>query len=923
MRRLILEILAAAALLPGQAEEVKNRFGSRSAYLAAERILEKQNAPGVSLWRSDPFPVEPGKRYAGRMTLEILSRTPGAMASFRLVGLNREGRETGGTAEMNPSYQRLYGSGRSREAERILAAGPQTVSMRLELRLAGNPARIRIRSFSLVPYEEKPLYRGIYTPKEPYPDRDATLAALRKITPATSRVERRNGRPVLILDGRPVPVKGYKGSRDYGPLARAGANLMITFNSGTTLFWDKMRWDMATRQSDGSFDFTRLENELMFIYHQAPESRVLLTINCDVGEDFFRRHPESIFRNEKGELGVRQFGAFAGFGVPGPNPEKNRHWAVSYASREYQAYVCEGLKAVAEFLNSTPAGNIVAGFTLNGGHDDQYLQWEYSAARGQADYSPAAIAAYRRYLRKKYGTDAALRKAWNDPSVTLEKAPMFSEAEWKSRPIWNAERTGLDRKIADGREFLTFSIAEMQNRFGETLKRSFKRPCIVATYYSSPVWPQAGRSSLDELVRDGNIDMIFQVSDYSTQRRMGGPGASANFTIAAAALRNTLYVQEMDHRTWRTQITRGWDQKQAAEPADETEFRAQIRRDAGSVLAYGGDGFFLFDMFDSWYNDPRALSVLEEAFRAADWQARYRDDVPRTRTAVFLDERERLLFDQPGGRDCRVAWQLSGLTPDLYLLDDIRNPELPDYSLYIVPSPAALTAEQLAALKQKACRPGKVLILTGSVGILTTAKTGDSQPALEAFGLKTRTRFGGGEEIAEFLPGTGDPLLQNCSGSLGTGLCSIGGDNMLRAQRTRFPVSIADPDAGILGVWQNSRLPALAVRRSPQHGTLLYSAQIDGLTPQLLYNAALEAGITPAAAPGNSVAVGCGVASVYRLAGEVTLQFPETMEFFDPATGSRLGEGRRFHVPCEPWNGRIVLYRRKSSPTPSTQGDGK
>ena len=122
MRRLILEILAAAALLPGQAEEMKNRFGSRSAYLAAERILEKQNAPGVSLWRSDPFPVEPGKRYAGRMTLEILSRTPGAMASFRLVGLNREGRETGGTAEMNPSYQRLYGSGRSREAERILAA---------------------------------------------------------------------------------------------------------------------------------------------------------------------------------------------------------------------------------------------------------------------------------------------------------------------------------------------------------------------------------------------------------------------------------------------------------------------------------------------------------------------------------------------------------------------------------------------------------------------------------------------------------------------------------------------------------------------------------------------------------------------------------------------------------------------------------
>ena len=240
-----------------------------------------------------------------------------------------------------------------------------------------------------------------------------------------------------------------------------------------------------------------------------------------------------------------------------------------------------------------------------------------------------------------------------------------------------------------------------------------------------------------------------------------------------------------------------------------------------------------------------------------------------------------------------------------------------------VPQPSISESEVLIQVKAAAVNPLELLILTGSVGILTAETTGDSQPALEAFGLKTRTVFSGGEEIAEFLPGTGDPLLRSCSGYLGTGLCTIDGDNTLRAQRTRFPVSIADPDARILGIWQNSRLPALVVRRSPQNGTLLYSAQIDGLTPQLLYNAALEAGITPATAPGNSVAVGCGVASVYRLAGEVTLQFSETMEFFEPATGTRLGEGRRFHVPCEPWNGRIVLYRRKSSPTPSTQGDRK
>ena len=720
-----------------------------------------------TIWRSALIPVVPNQGYAGKLSVNVLEREPGAMMSVRLVLLDKEKRPFDAVSESSAGDQALFSCGET-DYHRYSASGHRAAFMRMEVILSGNPARVEICRATICRESPPPPAKGIYTQKEKLADRKKILEELKKLPVVTVEVLRVPGkRPVLLIDGKETILKSYKGSVDYRALSEAGSNFILTLSAGVNLFWDKYTWDMSPRRPDGTFDFTRLENELLLIHQTAPQARVLLNIDLDPGPDFFASHPNSIMRNEAGQLAVRRYYSFAGFGVPGPDVKKHRHYIVSYGSRDYRDYAVDALRQLGRFLRQSPAGKIVAGFGIHGGHDGQMLQWEYSALRGQADYSPDSLKAFRRFLAERYRNTEELRRAWNDPDVTLDNAQIFSEKEWKSAPVWNAARNGLDRKIIDGRVFMSETIAALNRDFALALKQSIGRPVIVGTYYSSPIWGQAGRSHMKELRRDNAIDLVFQVSAYSFLRKIGGCGASANFTIEAAHRYGLLYLQEMDHRTHRSQMTAPdfYSRTALCYPYDSEEFRKQILRDAGSVLAFGGDGYYFFDMFNSWFNDPDVLRSVRTVNRCADWFLRYRDSVPKNRAAVFLDEKSRLLASNPVGEGFVLSMlcRLSGITADFLLLDNLTDQVLADYRLVIAGNPQTLDSRQLKALEHFAAQPGRVLILTGIPGALNGSHSGSAIPVMAKLGMTVRDIPVPRAELPEFLPNADDPLLSGCA----------------------------------------------------------------------------------------------------------------------------------------------------------------
>ena len=890
------------------AELIRDDWGSRSVYDKSSKIIEKKNHLGVTVWRSSPVEVRNRTGYDAAIDLEVLDRVPGAIASVRLLMLNEDKLVIDSVSEFLPGYQVLYATGKYTITRRS-PVDHGARYMCLEILLAGNPVTVQIDSSQIRIAEKRERFKGIYTPKAPYPDREKVLSSLKKITPATAKVVRRNGRVVVLLDGREAVLKSYKGSIDYKEFGQSGMNLLFSFNAGITLWWDKMTWDMSPYLGNGNFDFTRLENELLFMHDAAPNARVLLNIDVDGGPEFYTRYPDSIFRNEKGELGIRSFMAFGGFGGAGPDPAKHRHYAISYSSEDYQRYVCQGLRKVARFLKQSPAGKIVAGFGIAGGHDGQFFQWEYNCWRGQADYSPAAIKAYRKWLKKKYKTDDALQRAWEDQDVTLEEAPLFSEDEWKSRPFWSAGKTGLDRKIADGREFSSVSLAEMNKLFARTLKQEMGRDIIVGTYYSSPLWGQTARSHLHELTGENGIDAVFQVSNYSFCRCVGGYGASGNFAIAAAHSAGLLFCQEMDHRTPRSEITLNESVESLGRAASNQEFRDQILRDAGSVLAYGGDGFFYFDMYDSWYADAASQNAISATYRAADFVVKNRARVPGTRVALFTDEKERLLTRYPsfGAAGLDKVSRISGITPDIYLLEDLTR-NIPDYRFWIIADPRTLTAAQLEALRKKAFRKGNVILITGSAGAFQATEAGSARDTLAKLGIKVRDRLYSISDFTSFVENANDPLLDKCIGRSGLLNLTFDRSGTLTCSELPFTTVLDDPDFKVLAVWNASKEAALGVKRT-EHGTIVYSAHPAGVSAQFLNNCAREAGITPHSEAGNMVSVGHGAIAVHRLAQEVVLNFEQEMEFFDPETGRNAGRGKTLKVECEVKRSRLLNYR--------------
>ena len=312
-------------------------------------------------------------------------------------------------------------------------------------------------------------------------------------------------------------------------------------------------------------------------------------------------------------------------------------------------------------------------------------------------------------------------------------------------------------------------------------------------------------------------------------------------------------------------------------------------------------------MFGSWFNDPAILKAISTTNKAASWALKYGATLPKSQVAIFVDEKERVFRNDGSPAPGRISMisRISGVTPDFYFLNDLEK-DLPDYKLWIVLDPYSITNKQLDILKKKT--QGKVLIITGAVGALNSNNTGSSKAALAKLGIAIEERLQPYANGTTFASTVKDPLLENCQGRIGFMDLSL--TNKLYQIQSAVPqyIILKDKSFKTLGYWNNSKAPALGVKRSTQ-GTIIYSAKSDGLSEYLIYNAAKAAGIKPHSAPGNAVAVGNGVIAIHRLDKPVVVQFEQDMEFFNPETGLKIGQGKVYKSDCQIQESSLITYR--------------
>ncbi len=873
---------------------------------AAEKpviFVDYTNPPAAELLSPFPeVPVEPGKDYESNLLLHIHKAVPGAAVNSELVQIDPSGKEIA-RASCRRHHQNVVAENFDRLITVSLKTRPNAAKVRLEISYGGNPISFTVKNWDFKAVGKRELYKGIYDDFDPAPaDRKETLQKMSKLLPATAWIEKRSGRPQLMVNGKVTVLNAYKGDADYRMFGESGCNVVLTFNCGRRLFrgvyWDKELFDFKT----GKFDFTPIEDNLLRIYNANPNAKVIVAINVDPDNDFMEKHPENIILNSKGVRGKAGFTNFVGYNND-PFKAKER-WAYSYNGESFQAYVENGIREMVRFLRNSPAGNIVIGFQFCGGHDGQFVQWEYGPFNGHFEYSEATHIALRKYLTEIYKTDEALQKAWGDPQVTLKNAVNPSVEEFKSQKYFD-DKPGIGRKIADCRRFISIGTARMLNRFAKAAKAEWQRPCIVEAWYSTAIWAQPSRLALDELIKDNAVNMIGMVSYYAPYRKLGDIGASANSCIQALNLRNLAYIQEMDHRTWRTQRVLGASMNAVAFPANPEEFHHQLVRDGASVLAAGGQGFYLLDMFGSWYHDPDAQKSIRTIYNMNEHAVKYAGKYPAAKVAIFMDEATRLMSENVPSYVNNI-WRTSGITPALHYLSDLTNPELPEYELYILYSPLTLNRKQLNTLKKLSDRPGKVLYIIGDAGRTSPDFTGTAG-AIAELGMILKESSGNLSSYVVPVKNSDDPVLENISGVLECDGISVSKGKLNRRIQYGYAY-INDPQAKILGTTERGTTPLFAAKTMPGGGKLYYCSRNGALTPQLIYNLAKEAEITPFSTPGNVVFAGNGIAAVHRTAGEVEIDLGYETTLIDPENGKVIGKMRKWKPQIPVGKTAVVCY---------------
>ena len=469
----------------------------------------------------------------------------------------------------------------------------------------------------------------------------------------------------------------------------------------------------------------------------------------------------------------------------------------SIASEQYRRDAAAALRGLIRY-SETNFGSHMAGYHPSGGNTHE---WFYLRSQGRivSGYDDATRRTWREFLRRKYGSDGALRKAWNSGRVTLDSAEVPLPAERQAvRPVALLE-PAADAPLIDFHLYLQEAMTDTILSLARVIREETGRNRLSVAFYgylfehagiaNGPA--VSGHYALRRLLDCADIDIISGPISYH-DRQLGG--VSTTMTAAdSITLAGKLWLNEDDtstHTAYRNgNRSPGW--KTGATTPDQSI--ALLRRNL-AVAAMHNFGIWWMDLFGAgWFDDPQLWEEMKRftpVFR--EFVESPRPYLPEI--AEIVDERSMCFIGAnelqrnhnavtgPLVKLGRGARARIGAPVGQYLLDDLSAGKLKT-RLNIILAACALDAKQRAALRKSAEKtptlwcwaPGYIDLDTGkgsieavreTTGFEVIERTGVSfavKPTPEgiAFGLSaagTRTKDSARPTLSP-VPRPGDRVL--------------------------------------------------------------------------------------------------------------------------------------------------------------------
>ncbi|MCC6729694.1 MAG: hypothetical protein IT208_10195 [Chthonomonadales bacterium] len=842
---------------------------------------ELGSPPTAGPWRDLPL-VYMGPRYP--IELVSVSATPRLRAGDEIV-LRLTLRAGRGVLGCPPLSVRLSAPGAA-TISRTVAVSPPPNRWRPGDAVTLAPIRIPVSPYARPGRYtlEAGLRRSRYTRAE---IRGFAIASV-EVTPrrppgsvTPCRVGPHNGAPTLFVAGRPVsPVWVFQW--------RPRAEEVRAMRRGGVHIWT---FDLPVGWTGpGRFDFAEADQTILEVLQADPDALIVPRVWMRAPPSWIDAHPLEAVRFADGTGWVDN-------GWGGTKHE-------SFASRLWRRDACEALRRFVRHVAASPYSDRVIGYHVANGI---YGEWHAWSATNYPDTSEPMRRYLGEFARRRYaGSVARLRAAWGQPDAEFGTVRCPGIEERLRGDVGVFRDPARSRWAADYYEAMHNATADSIEALCRTVKEETRGRAITVVFYAywpDLDWPQEGdHRAPARILRSRWVDAVSSPHSYA-RRRLGEDGLFRNFP-AAAALHGKLFIDEGDDRTHL-----------ATDPAfthvsDLAGSLAVIRREWMNALTHN-TGVWYMDQQGSWFRDPAIRHEIALGHRWGERALR----MDRRRTAqVALVADPAAAFHMAGrgpGRD-RIGMRLfvdqvgamcrAGAPFDVYTVEDLADPRMPAYRLYVMLNCYYLTGAQRAAVLRRTRQPGTTTLWFYAPGYVTDS------------GLSTRTmRTLTGIEIG--VRPDGRAMLLRAEG----GLTAAAGAEAFGFDDRQTPAFVPEEGGAEILARYTAGGEAACVRKRIQGSTAVYcaSAPMPAGALRKLYE---DAGVFVYAASGDVLTANASFVGLHTVTGgSKRVRIPERASVFDATTGRRVAtRAAEFTVDVPAHATRVWALHRSGGPAAAT-----
>ncbi len=545
-----------------------------------------------------------------------------------------------------------------------------------------------------------------------------------------SSVENVNGSPSIVINGQPVSPVMYCRPEQSSSLPGCEETIV---NSGISLYATRLSSELEVFWKDyEQFDFAEFDASVYDIMAVNGDAKILLCITL-WAPNWWMKLPEN-----QGELVIQHYrdreqNTDKGYSTP------EKSMGVSFSSLKFRSEASKALMRLIEHVKGQSYYNKLFGFQICAGATYEWMVFQSGTLESSVDYSEASRRGFEIYLRNKYKTQAALRAAWGDSTVTFATAEIPDSTERDPNGQGGAifYDPQKDQRLIDFNLYLGDEGATTLLTYAEIIKEMTDREKIVGAF-NGYMWAQAGsdangkvHSAFNRLLNSADVD--FFISPLSYSERYIGRASTYMPVIDSILAHGKMYIAEVDHRT-SLESSYSNDQDYDGSQGISTgktyttyDTVLQYRRELVQCLTQGV-GLWFFDMRGDWVGDEQFYQAILDMKTEFDYSYSFTNRSVKNEVAVIVGE-ETYAYSTFSGYNAvyhfnnytyrvqRTALNAMGTGYDVYSMGDLTDGVLPDdYKVYILLSPVEVTPEESAAIDKYLKKNGHTLVWVYACG---------------------------------------------------------------------------------------------------------------------------------------------------------------------------------------------------------------